>query len=146
MAKKLLREQFAAAADVFCSVCVGFFFEHRCFFSLLIHCRNYDGFPGRALRDDVITVTVNYGNNSNANLVCDPPRSSLLYLLICCRRRACCWQAEPSASIMLVSQKKRFSKKAKSHNLWRKSTHARSSLLSLVADSPLEIESDYGRP
>ena len=37
-------------------------------FGLLIHCRNYDGFPGRALRDDVITVTVNYGNSSNANL------------------------------------------------------------------------------
>ena len=43
-------------------------FSELIFFSLLIHCRNYDGFPGRVLRDDVITVTVNYGNSSNANL------------------------------------------------------------------------------
>ena len=40
----------------------------RFVFSLLIHCRNYDGFPGRTLRDVVITVTVNYRNISNSIL------------------------------------------------------------------------------
>ena len=43
-------------------------FSFRFVFSLLIHCRNYDGFPGRALRDVVITVTVKYRSSSNTIL------------------------------------------------------------------------------
>ena len=58
------RQQLAAAAVHF----IQFLLSTDILFDILIHCRNYDGFPGRALRDVVITVTVNYRNSSNAIL------------------------------------------------------------------------------